>query len=305
MSFTGGLWSSVNRVASQGLMNLKMNLVGTGDQILSIPSGSLKLGMVASVTADSSGGSLKTGIYKWDGASWTSPLGGVHTHTSTADGGTFQNMLLKAIENTWYANFPNVTKEMFTTRGAGGTYANTISGTSKYVEATTGATSDNSANLHYGGISYTFTQDSAFNTRIQLADSTTNSQARVGMNMEGADFITDNKPKYGFEGCTSCNSSSTSIVSADGTTRSKNTTSLDNYSLIGNFAMKHDSGVNVKYRKEAGTIITKTSNIPSTGISDRSNSWICGIQTTAAASKVLRLASFSAVATIGETWPII
>ena len=57
------------------------------------------------------------------------------------------------------------------------------------------------------------------------------------MNIEIASAATDNKAKYGFEGCSTCNSSSMSIISADGTTRSKVTTSTDNYATVGNFIM--------------------------------------------------------------------
>src|SRR5688500_19047114 len=102
MSFSGDLWSSVNRVASQAKMNLKTLLVGTGDQILAKSAGSLQVGQIASVTTASTGGALQPGIYRWNGSAWTSPQGGIHTHTSSADGGTFQDLLIKAIQNTWY-----------------------------------------------------------------------------------------------------------------------------------------------------------------------------------------------------------
>jgi hypothetical protein len=300
MSFSGDLWSSVNRVASQAKMNLKTVLVGTGDQILAKSAGSLQVGQLASVTTASTGGALQPGIFRWNGSAWTSPQGGIHTHTSSADGGSFQDLLIKAIENTWYASFPGVTKEMFATSGTGGTYTNVISGTNKYVEINSGATSSNAGNLHYGGFTINFAGKSAFTTRIQLASTTTSSQARCGLNMETAQAVSDNKVKYGFEGCSTCNSSSMSIVSSDGTTRSKNTFSADNYSTVGNFIMAHDPGVNVKYRKETGTIITKTTNVPSTGISDRSNTWICGIQTTIATARTLQLYGFDAVGLKGD-----
>jgi hypothetical protein len=303
MSFAGDLWSSVNRVASQAKMNIKTNLVGTGDQILAKSAGSLQVGQLASVTTASTGGALQPGIYRWNGSAWTSPQGGIHTHTSSADGGSFQDLLIQAIENTWFASHPGVTKEMFATSGTGGTYANVISGTDKYVEITSGATTSNSGNLHYGGYTINFAGKSAFTARIQLASTTTNSQARCGINIETASAVTDNKPKYGFEGCSTCNSSSMSIISAksDGTpNRSKSTASTDNYSTVGNFIMAHDPGVNVKYRKEAGSIVTKTSDVPASGLSDRSNTWLCGIQTTTAAARTLRLYGFDAVGLKGD-----
>src|SRR5215212_2846027 len=180
-SFIGDLWSSVNRIASQARMNIKTNLVGTGDQILSKSTGSLVKGMIASVTDPSTGGALKAGIFQWNGTNWTSPTGGIHTHQSTSDGGTLQSILLKAIQNTWFVPNLGVTKDRFYQTGTGtATYTNTLSGTNVYVEATTGIVANNSANLRYGGINYSFTQPSAFVTRIQLANTTTSSQARVG-----------------------------------------------------------------------------------------------------------------------------
>jgi hypothetical protein len=305
MSFSGDLWSSVNRIASQSKMNLKTLLVGTGDQILAKSAGSLQVGQLASVTTASTGGALQPGIFRWNGSAWTSPQGGIHTHTSSADGGTFQDLLIQAIENTWHANIPGASEWNFTKSGTGGTYSNVISGTDKYVQISTGTTTSNAGNLHYGGIALNFGAKSAFTTRILLANTTTSSQARCGMNMETASAVTDNKVKYGFEGCATCNSSSMSIVSADGTTRSKTTTSTDNYATVGNFIMTHDPGLNVKYRKEAGTIITKTTNVPSTGTSDRSNTWICGVQTTTTLTRTLQLYGFEAVGSKESTWPSI
>lgn len=305
MSYLGDLWSSVNRVASQAKMNIKTILVGTGDQILGISAGSILPGQVASVTTTSTGGSLKgPGLVTWTGSGWVTPQGTSHDHSSAAEGGTFGDILLKAIQNTWYVPMQGATKEMFAQTGTGGTYTNVISGTNKYVEISSGATSTNAGNLRYGGINYSFAGMSAFVVRILLASTTTSSAAKCGANMETAEATTDNKVKYGFEGCSTCNSSNMSIISADGTTRSKNVTSTDNYATVGNFIMQADPGVNVKYRKENGTIITKTNNVPATGTSDRSNAWLCGIQTATTTTRTLNLYGFSMVAsTIGETWP--
>jgi hypothetical protein len=306
MSFAGDLWSSVNRFASQAKLNLKSVLVGTGDQILAKSSGQLIKGMLASVTQDSSGGSLKEGnIVQWNGSSWLTPEGTAHTHSSTADGGLFIDIILKAIENTWFANYPGVTKSIFYTSGTGGTYTDTISGTDCFVTVNSGATNTNSGNLRYGGFIHTFAYPSAFVTRIKLADSTTSSTARCGMNMEVANDVTNNKVKYGFEGCSSCNETKISIISSDGTLRSKNTQSTDDYSQTANYIMKLDPGINVKYRKETGAIITKTNNVPVSGVSDRANSWVAGIQTATTGAKTLTLYSFMAIGKNGGTMPTI
>lgn len=297
MSFAGDLWSSVNRVASQAKLNLKTILVGTGNEILSKAPGSLTLGQIASVTADSSGGSLRAGdIVQWNGSAWAAP---------DAVTTSFRDTLISAIQNTWFANFPCATEGLFHKSGTGGTYTNTISGTNSYVLASTSTSTSSAANMRYGGFTYSFAYPSIFITRIQLANNTTSTVARCGMNMEAADVTTDNKVKYGFEGCSSCNDINISIISSEGTTRSKNTQSTDNYSLLGNYSMRLDPGINVKYRKESGAIITKSTNVPSTGVSDRANSWMCGIQTGTTAARTLILYGFSAVAQHGDTIPTI
>jgi len=301
MSFPGGLFSSIDRVLSQAKANLKIPVVGTGDEILAIPVGLLKVGMLFSVTANSTGNALTVGVYQWNGSGFASPQGGVHTHEGASSGGSMNDIMMKSLSNLWFVDMWGPTFEQFARTGTNATYANITTGTTKYVEITTGTTTNNHGNLRYGGILYTFAQPSAFVTRIKLASSTTNSTARVGMNMETADSLTDNKVKYGFEGCATCNSSNISVVSSEGTLRSKNTQSSDNYSTVGNFMMRLDPGVNVKWRKEAGTIITKTDRVPASGVPDRNCQFMACIQTTNTTSKTLDLYGFAISAMNGET----
>ena len=282
--------------------------MGTGDQIEAISSSLLKDGMVASVTADSTSGNLAEGqIVQWKtGVGWRTRGTAGHDHTSDAEGGTMLDIMLRAVSNLYFVNLLTPTQEQFSTSGTGGTYSDVRSGTDKYLEVTTGATTNNSGNLHLGGITLSFGAASNFITRIKLASSTTSTNARVGLNMEASNAVTDNKVKYGFEGCSSCNGTDVSIISSDGTTRSKNTSSTDNYSNTGNYIMQLDPGVNVKYRKENGTIITKTTNVPSTGVSDRSNTFLAGCQTLTGTSRTLDLYGLYITGQVGETnWPTI
>jgi hypothetical protein len=297
MSFPGGLWSPIDRIASQSKKNLKDTVVGTGDQILSVQS-SIPLGALASVTSTSTGGSLVgPNLYIKTGSGLQSPQGISHTHSDANSGGTIQNMMLKAVSNLWFVNMLNPTLEKFTRTGTGATYTNQAG----YVEIATGTTTNNHGNLRLEGLLYTFAQASNFVTRVKLSSSTTSATARIGMNMETADAVTDNTVKYGFEGCATCNSTNISVISSDGTTRSKNTSSTDSYATVGNFIMAADPGVNVKWRKEAGTIITKTTNVPATGVPNRANTFMACIQTTNTTAKTLDLYGFQIAATIGET----
>lgn len=308
MSFLGDLYSATNRIASQAKQNLKSNIVGTGDQIEAISSSLLKDGMVASVTADSTSGNLAKGqIVQWQtGVGWVTKGTAGHSHSSDAEGGTMLDVMMHAVSSLYFVNLLTPTQENFSTSGTGGTYSDVLSGTDKYLQGTTGTTTNNSVNLHLGGITLTFAAASNFVTRIKLASSTTNTNARVGINMEVSNAVTDNKAKYGFEGCNTCNGTSVSIISSDGTTRSKNTTSTDDYSNTGNYIMQADPGVNVKYRKENGSIITKTTNPPSTGLTDRSNVFIAGLQNTGTLSRTLDLYGVHITGQIGESnWPTI
>jgi len=304
MSFAGSLWSSINRIASVAKMNLKSTVVGTGDEVLT-ESSVIPLGALASVTTTSTGGALVgPNLYIQTATGLKSPQGVSHTHSDSQTGGSIQNMMVKAVSNLWFVNMLNPTFEQFARTGTGATYTNPVAATLKYVEIATGTTANNSGNLRFGGLLYTFAQPSNFVTRIKLASVNTGSTARVGMNMEAAEAVTDNLVKYGFEGCASCNSTNISVISSEGTLRSKNTQSTDSFATVGNFIMQLDPGINTKWRKENGTIITKTTNVPTTGVPSRSNSWICGIQTTNTTSKTLDLYGFQACGTIGEVnWP--
>ena len=308
MSFLGDLYSSTNRIASQAKANLKSNIVGTGDQIEAISSSLLKDGMVASITEDSTSGNLAKGqIVQWQvGVGWTTKGTAGHSHTSAAEGGTMLDIMMRAVSNLYFVNLMAPTQENFSTSGTGGTYSDVLSGTDKYLQVTTGATTNNSGNLHLGGITLTFAAPSNFVTRIKLASSTTSTNARVGINMEASNAVTDNLVKYGFEGCSGCNGTDVSIISSDGITRSKNTASSDNYSNTGNYIMQLDPGVNVKYRKENGTIITKTTEPPSAGLTNRSNVFLAGLQNTGSTSRTLDLYGVHITGQIGESnWPTI
>ena len=297
MSFPGGLWSPIDRIASQSKKNLKDTVVGTGDQVLGVQS-LIPNGALVSVTANSTGGAL-TGpnIYIKTGSGLQSPQGVSHLHQDANSGGSMLNIMMKAVSNLYFVNMLHPTFEQFTRSGTGATYTNQAG----FTEIATGTTANNHGNLRLEGLLYTFAQPSNFVTRVKLASVNTASTARIGMNMETADSITDNKVKYGFEGCATCNSTNISVISSEGTTRTKNTQSTDSYATVGNFIMQLDPGVNVKWRKEAGTIITKTTNVPATGVPDRTNTFMACVQTTNTTTKTLDLYGLQIAAAIGET----
>ena len=71
MSSLGLDFNSTDRIPSQPKVNLKMNLIGTGDEILAASMQDPRdIGKLASCKADSTGGALKAGhIYMWLGNS--------------------------------------------------------------------------------------------------------------------------------------------------------------------------------------------------------------------------------------------
>ena len=303
MSSIGLPFTSSNRIPSQAIMNVKTNIVGTGDEILALTLQDPRdIGTLASCKANSTGNALLANhIYQWTGTAggWKIKSQSPHTHEDVNTGGSFKDVIIKAIKNLYYVNMPTVTKERFYTNGTGGTYTNTISGTDAYVELSTGTTTNNAANLILGGQIVTFTQPIKFNCRLKLVDKTTNFLGRIGINAEFAQAITDNLNKIGFEACTSCNGTNNQIFSSNGTRTKHNVSDLA--TAVANYSIELEVGANVHYYKDANTVVSKTTNVPSTGTSVRSNTLVSGVQTTNTTATKQQLFFLHAVATQGES----
>lgn len=303
MSSIGLQFTSSNRIPSQAIMNVKTNLVGTGDEILAaVLQDPRDIGTLASCKQNSTGNALLANhIYQWTGTSggWKIKSQSSHKHVDANDGGSFKDVILEAIKNLYYVNMPCVTKEKFQTIGTGGTYTNTLSGTDAYLELNTGTTTNNAANVVYGGEIITFTQPIKFNCRLKLVDKTSSFLGRIGINAEYAHSITDNNNKIGFEACTSCNGTDNQIFSSNGTRTKHNVTDLS--TTVANYAIQLDVGANVNYYKDANTVVQKTTNVPSTGTSSRSNNFVSGVQTTNTVATKQQLFFLNIVATSGES----
>ena len=204
MSSLGLDFDSTNRIPSQAKVNLKMNLVATGDEILATSMQDPRdIGKLALCKADSTGGALKAGhIYMWMGNSlgWVIKSQSVHTHEDANTGGEFQEVILKALKNLYWVNLINPHIEDFSTTGTGGVYTDKLSGVNGYVEISTNTTANNSGNCVVVGGLLTFTKTIRFNTRAKLSSVTSSFNSRIGVGGEYAYQVTDNLNKVGFEG---------------------------------------------------------------------------------------------------------
>ena len=303
MSSIGLDFSSTNRIPSQAKMNVKTNLVGTGDEILAASMQDPRdIGKLALCKADSTGGALKAfHIYMWLGNSlgWVIKSQSVHTHEDSNTGGAFQDVILKAIKNLYYVNLLNPHIEDFTNSGTGGVYTDKLSGSDGYVELSTGTTANNSANAIVVGSIPTFTKVIKFNCRTKLSSVTSNFGARIGVGSEYSHQVTDNLNKFGFEGCDACNGTNIQIFSSNGTRSKLNTSNPVN--TLANYAVENNPvDDKIYFYRNNDVVIQKTTDVPKTGVPIRSNSFVAGIQTTTTVNAILDFYFANISGTLGE-----
>lgn len=300
MSSTGGLISAEDQI-SKAVYNHKFVLVDTGAAIEGWANPFN--GVLAVPTSD--GAVLKAyRAYVWDDINnvWLDQANPVHTHADDLTGGSYATIRAGAAGTFW-----GVTEADFTITHSNGTptYSSPVDGTDAYRAISTGTTSNNAGNRVIGGLRY----DMAFPLYIQfralMSSITTNYTTRAGFNMEFAHVSSNAAKKLGIEGCDSCNGVNVRIVSADGTTRSASNTT-DSISATAIYKLRFNPDTpSLTYTKDNGTAVIKTSNMPVTGVPDRSNVLIFGIQTTNTTAKEMRIWGLRAVGTMSSesgTW---
>jgi len=285
----GGLFDSVNNVPSLDKINLKCNIVDTGDNINAIPSSDLEPGILASCTANSTFGNvLLAGIvYRrnptntgWDAVSVLT-----HYHTSSSDFGAIAEILYKN-KNIWFFRPATILKALFAPLLSNGILTDKNTGGDIYLELDSSNVAQNSyANIIGGNGLPTFSKPIYLNFVAKLSSVLTNFNARLGINAEYAHTTpTDNLAKILVEACPTCGgagNSNVGFVTADGTTRTKSTidtTDAPNVKALMTIQVSNP-GVQADY-KSANKLINKTSNIPSTGKPSRDRCVVAGIQTT-------------------------
>lgn len=285
----GGLFNTTNNVPSLDKINLKSNIIDTGDNINAIASADLEPGMIAVCTANStSGPTLLAGVvYRrnmtndgWDAVSVLS-----HYHTSNEDFGSMAEILYKN-KNIWFFRPSTILKSMFAQLATNGLYTDKNAGGDIYLELDSSAVAQNSyANILGGNGLPTFSKPIYLNFVAKLSSLLTNFNARLGINSEFVHTTpTDNLSKILVEACPTCGGAGNSnigFVTADGTTRTKSSTdTLDAPNVKAAITIQVSSpGTQADYQS-LNKLINKSSNVPSTGKPSRDRCVVAGIQTT-------------------------
>lgn len=285
---------------SVGNYNNKFVLVDTGANIeaWATPYD----GVMAVPTSD--GAILKAyRAYVWDDVNntWLDQANPVHTHEDDLTGGSYSNIRIGAARTFW-----GITEnDLSFTTGTNGTYTNTLSGSDGYRNINSGATSGNSGNLIHAGLRYDMAFPLYAQFRALMSTVTTSYTTRAGFNMEYAAVASNAAKKLGIEACNTCNGTDIRIVSADGTTRSaSNTTDIASATAVYKLLFNPDTP-SLTYTKDGGTAVVKTSNMPTTGVPDRSNVFVMGVATstgTARAMQIWGLKSFGTLSSESGVW---
>lgn len=278
---------------SAAAYNTKMVLVDTGSAIeaWTVPFDGV---MAVPIT---NGAILKAyRAYVWNGTllRWEDQANPVHDHSDDSQGGSYSNIRSGAAKTFW-----GITEtDLIWTVGTNGTYTNTLSGTDGYRNISSGATSGNSGNLVKAGLRYDMAFALYAQFRAQMTTATTTYTTRAGFNMEYAAVSANASKKLGIEACNTCNGVNIRVVSADGTTRSASNTS-DAADATAVYKLRFNPNTpSLTYTKDNGTAVVKTSNMPTTGVPDRSNVFVCGVSTSTGTARDMKLWGLVAIGTM-------
>jgi len=280
---------------SNAVYNNKFVLVDTGAAIeaWATPFN----GVVAVPTSD--GATLKAyRAYVWDDINnvWLDQANPIHDHSDDLTGGSYSNIRSGAARTFW-----GITEtDLIYTVGTNGTYTNTLSGSDGYRNISSGATSGNSGNLVKAGLRYDMAYALYAQFRAQMTTATTNYTTRAGFNMEYAAVSSNASKKLGLEACNTCNGVNNRVVSADGTTRSaSNTTDAADATAVYKLRFNPNTP-SLTYTKDNGTAVVKTSNMPTTGVPDRSNVFVMGISTGTGTARDMKVYGLVAIGTMSS-----
>jgi hypothetical protein len=206
-----------------------------------------------------------------------------HSHDTDIDGGLQIETFLANIGNLdiYLGNTYNINNWIPQVSGAGA--AVTEGATNTMVELTTGTALNGYANVNRKGNPIDFSKKSAFVARFEYEDTIANYLFREGINAERVDLANDpTQRSYGIEGCSA--QSNYQCWSSDGTARSTTSTIYAVDSVDNTWMAQHNpASPNIIYTKNVdfgANQVTKTSDIPVSGIGATANYFSAGIKST-------------------------
>ena len=233
-----------------------------------------------------------------------------HTHANDTDieGGLHSDVLINNIGNLlpFFGQSYYDTDFHKQTSGTGAAVTGVTAGNSGYVFIESGTSTDGYANIRRFGQVIDFTKKSAMIVCIRLEGTLTSYITRFGVNGEMINDANEATLKsYGIEACSG--QSNWQTWSSDGTTRSTvATTYAVDTSLHTWMAQHYPSTPNIIFTRDNDTTnaVTKSTNIPTTGLSESDQLFIAGVKsTTSSASKTLKYVGAAVYGNIGtSTW---
>lgn len=283
---------------SKSVYNNKFVLVDTGP---AIEAWANPFDGVMAVPTSNGAVLLAYRAYVYDGVSqaWKDQANPVHDHSDDLSGGSYSTIRSGAARTFW-----GITEtDLIYTVGTNGTYTNTLSGSDGYRNISSGATSGNSGNLVAAGLRYDMAFALYAQFRALMSTVTTSYTTRAGFNMEYSAVAANAAKKLGIEACNTCNGVNIRVVSADGTTRSASNTASDAADATAVYKLQFNPNTpSLTYQKNGGTAIVKTSNMPTTGVPDRSNVFVMGISTATGTARAMQIWGLRAFGTMsGES----
>jgi hypothetical protein len=189
--------------------------------------------------------------------------------------------------------------------GTGAAVADEVSGSSADTKLTAGTSTNGYANIKRFGVAMDFSKKSGFIARYELTGTIANYLLRLGIDAERLDLANDaTQQSYGIEACSGQTNWQT--WSCDGTTRSNTATSYAVDTNANVWMAQHDPTepeiIFTKSLDLGANQVTKTSDIPVSGISASQSLWAAGIKsTTTSQSKDLKHRGVIVLANIGLT----
>ena len=262
----------------------------TGEEMEDIPPYLKFAGMKIFCTEDSPGGAYVAGKYytvSLDTNSFVLDGLATHTHVDQDSGGVFSETLIANIPTTIdYDKRWAKVASFYTTTALGGTVTDDSANTRMVLDTT--GTSGGRASLYDGGArGINFAHNSSFESTL-LQSSDTNFRNKIGINAENIEAANNPLlPSYGIEACSSVGTVWL-VWSADGTNRSTTASAAPVVSASpAVYNVNFETANTITLTIDGTLSITKSTDIPTTGLAALNNLYKAGIQNTTASQKIL------------------
>ena len=297
---TGSYWVAATDNNSAARMNQKNVTIDTGTALAAITT--TYPGQLA-VATDTTGGFTADVLYQRNAANnaWNAVFK-KHDHSANTDaaGGLHSDVLMANVSKYIDLNVPSPHAADFNNTGTGGTTADDIASNQWRVKLDTSTTASNYRQSDRGSIKIDFAQKIFFQAKLEEQAVSTSLQCRVGCNIEAANAAQSSSTKcVGMEFCDT-NGVNYQLSTGDGTSRSVLNTGV---AFAGAHSVKflYTPNVNIVGTVDS-TAVTKTSNLPNSGVCDADKTARFGISTTNTVTKTLYIYGYRVIGIPNDNW---